>query len=150
MWSTSNSLATETCANPTSGSSPLPPASGRRGLQPSFAPNAGQVSELQTHPNLHNAQPTAPFEEVEMTQMNREVLNGVSVDGVGVKLPIFQVNCSCLLWSYRRMRRKAKKSEQKSEERQKKRRKTTKIEKKKSDEKPKKGQFLRHHLHQPP
>ena len=30
---------------------------------------------------------------------NREVLNGVGVDGVGVRFPIFPVNYSCLLLS---------------------------------------------------
>ena len=29
----------------------------------------------------------------------REILNGVSADGVGVKFPIVLVNCSCLPWS---------------------------------------------------
>ena len=29
--------------------------------------------------------------------LDREVLNGVSADGTGVKFPIFSLNCSCLL-----------------------------------------------------
>ena len=33
---------------------------------------------------------------------NREVLNGVGADGVGVKIPIFSVDCSCLLFCPRR------------------------------------------------
>ena len=46
----------------------------------------------------------------------REVLHGVGADGVGVKFPIFAVNCCCLPLSFRRRRekrRKAKKNEEK-------------------------------------
>ena len=50
----------------------------------------------------------------------REVFKGVSADGVGVKFPIFPVNCSCLALSYEskekneeKRKRKAKKNEKK-------------------------------------
>ena len=38
----------------------------------------------------------------------REVLHGVGADGVGVKFPIFAVNCCCLPLSFRRRREKGK------------------------------------------
>ena len=61
---------------------------------------------------------------------DREVPNGVGADGVGVKFPIFPVNCSRLPLSQKN-RRKTKKNEEK-------RRKTKKM-----------GKSLRPHLHQP-
>ena len=39
----------------------------------------------------------------------REVLHGVGADGVGVKFPIFAVNCCCLPLSFRRSRAKRRK-----------------------------------------
>ena len=39
----------------------------------------------------------------------REVLHGVGADGVGVKFPIFAVNCCCLPLSFRRSREKRRK-----------------------------------------
>ena len=39
----------------------------------------------------------------------REVLHGVSADGVGVKFPVFAVNCCCLPLSFRRSREKRRK-----------------------------------------
>ena len=41
----------------------------------------------------------------------REVLHGVGADGVGVKFPIFAVNCCCLPLSFRRSREKRRKRE---------------------------------------
>ena len=41
--------------------------------------------------------------------LNREVLHGVGADGVGVKFPIFAVNCCCLPLSFRRSREKRRK-----------------------------------------
>ena len=38
-----------------------------------------------------------------------EVLHGVGADGVGVKFPIFAVNCCCLALSFRRSREKRRK-----------------------------------------
>ena len=85
--------------------------------------------------------------------IRREVPNGVGADGVGVKFPIFPVNCSRLLL-FQENRKKTKRNEEK-------RRKTKKNEeKRKSEEKAKKkrrktkktkkmGKFLRPHLHQP-
>ena len=52
----------------------------------------------------------------------REVLHGVGADGVGVKFPIFAVNCCCLPLSFRRRRekrRKTKKIEEKRKNRKK-------------------------------
>ena len=40
---------------------------------------------------------------------SREVLHGVGADGVGVKFPIFAVNCCCLPLSSRRSREKGRK-----------------------------------------
>ena len=40
---------------------------------------------------------------------SREVLHGVGADGVGVKFPIFAVNCCCLPLSFRRSREKRRK-----------------------------------------
>ena len=40
---------------------------------------------------------------------SREVLHGVGADGVGVKFPIFAVNCCCLPLSFRRSREMRKK-----------------------------------------
>ena len=51
--------------------------------------------------------------------MHREVLHGVGADGVGVKFPIFAVNCSHLPLSSRRVREKrrtAKKNEENKNE----------------------------------
>ena len=45
----------------------------------------------------------------EVTPLNREVLHGVGADGVGVKFPIFAVNCCCLPLSFRRRREKRRK-----------------------------------------
>ena len=86
----------------------------------------------------------------ETSNPDREVLNAVGADGVGVKFPIFPTNCSRLRLSWEN-RRKTKKKAKKSEE---KRRKTQKNEeKRKSEEKRKKakkmGKSLRPHLHQP-
>ena len=39
----------------------------------------------------------------------REVSHGVGADGVGVKFPIFAVNCCCLPLSFGRSREKRKK-----------------------------------------
>ena len=39
----------------------------------------------------------------------REVLHGIGADGVGVKFPIFAVNCCCLPLSFRRSREKRRK-----------------------------------------
>ena len=58
----------------------------------------------------------------------REVLNRVGADGVGVKFPIFQVNCSCLLSSWEN----EEKSEEKRTKTTKKRRKTKHIEHKRT------------------
>ena len=62
--------------------------------------------------------------------LGREVFHGVGADGVGVKFPIFAVNCCCLPLSFRRsgekrrkrgkMRRKRGKCEEKGEKRAKK------------------------------
>ena len=65
----------------------------------------------------------------------REVLHGVGADGVGVKFPIFAVNCCCLPLSFRRSREK--------------RRKRGKMRKKRGKMRRKRGKSLRPHLHQP-
>ena len=56
--------------------------------------------------------------ERERAIIDREVLHGVGADGVGVKFPIFAVNCCCLpLFPRRRgkMRRKRGKMRKKGE-----------------------------------
>ena len=74
--------------------------------------------------------------QTEIAFLGREVLHGVGADGVGVKFPIFAVNCCCLPLSFRRSREKCEekgeKCVQKGEKRVKKR-----------------GKSLRPHLHQP-
>ena len=47
--------------------------------------------------------------EFSLVDVSREVLHGVGVDGVGVKFPIFAVNCCCLPLSFRRSREKRRK-----------------------------------------
>ena len=59
----------------------------------------------------------------------REVPNGVGADGVGVKFPIFPVNCSRLPL-FQENRKKTKKNEEKRRKTKKKRRKTKKKSKK--------------------
>ena len=59
-------------------------------------------------------------------QFIREVLHGVGADGVGVKFPIFAVNCCCSPLSLRRRgekRRKTKKNEEKRKKNEKMRKK---------------------------
>ena len=46
---------------------------------------------------------------------SREVLHGVGADGVGVKLPIFAVNCSHFTLSFERIREKRRKTKKKTE-----------------------------------
>ena len=76
------------------------------------------------------------------SQVHREVLHGVGADGVGVKFPIFAVNCCCLRLSFRRSREKRRK-------RGKMRRKRGKMRKKGEKCVKKRGKSLRPHLHQP-
>ena len=84
----------------------------------------------------------------------REVPNGVGADGVGVKFPVFPVNCSRsrLFQKNRRKneekRRKTKKNEKRAKKNEKKNEKAKKKRKKKN-EKEKRGKILRPHLHQP-
>ena len=62
--------------------------------------------------------------------MDREVLHGVDADGVGVKFPIFAVNCCCLPLSFRRSREKRSKRGKMRRKRGKMRRKRGKVRKK--------------------
>ena len=50
---------------------------------------------------------------------NREVLHGVGADGVGMKLPIFAVNCCCLPFYFRTRREKRRKTKKDEEKRKK-------------------------------
>ena len=50
---------------------------------------------------------------------SREVAHGVGADGVGVKFPIFAVNCSCSPLSTSRMRQKRRKTKKNEEKRRK-------------------------------
>ena len=71
----------------------------------------------------------------------REVLNGVGADGVGVKFPIFPVNCSYLPHCSRRKRKKSEeKRKQRGDSRQKSEEKRKKAQKR--------GDSLQPHLHQ--
>ena len=76
----------------------------------------------------------------------REVPNGVGADGVGVKFPIFPVNCSRLPL-FQENTKKSEEKRKKNEEKRKKNEKAKKNEKKKKTKKM--GKFLRPHLHQP-
>ena len=77
--------------------------------------------------------------------MGREVLHGVGADGVGVKFPIFAVNCCCLPLSFRRRREKrSKKGFRKMRE------KSGKMRSKKGKNAKQKGKITpTPHLHQP-
>ena len=60
----------------------------------------------------------------------QEVLHGVGADGVGVKFPIFAVNCCCLSLSFIRRRREKRRKTKKSENKKKKTKKKVKMHKK--------------------
>ena len=88
-----------------------------------------------------------------LTNLRRDVLHGVDPDGVGVKFPMFAINCSRLPLSTSRMREKRRKKTQrktkKNEKKKKtKRKKKKKLRKTKKQRKTRKGNLLRPHLHQ--
>ena len=81
--------------------------------QPETEAESGQISSYLSWVLLRQIAPRGarrpPWRLLLAFSACREVLHGVGADGVGVKFPIFAVNCCCLPLSFRRSREKRRK-----------------------------------------